>query len=86
MPGRVPDFGPLTKGPGPTSSSGSLAAPRVACRCSPAGFDRQHVVHIAIGDRTCRIPYLCCTLLACEVGLADTEGSYSSCTQVRFLG
>jgi hypothetical protein len=33
--------GPLTKGPGPTSSPGSLPAPRVACRCSPVGFDRQ---------------------------------------------
>jgi hypothetical protein len=42
MPGRVPDFRPLTEGPGPTSSPGSLPAPRVACRCSPAGFDRQH--------------------------------------------
>jgi hypothetical protein len=25
-------------------------------------------------------------LLACEVELADTEGNYSSCTRVRFLG
>jgi hypothetical protein len=39
-----------------------------------------NVVHTGIGDRTCPIPYLCCTLLACEVGLADTEGSYISCT------
>jgi hypothetical protein len=39
-----------------------------------------NVVHTGIGDRTCPIPYPCCTLLACEVGLADTEGSYSSCT------
>jgi hypothetical protein len=39
-----------------------------------------NVVHTGIGDRTCPIPYLCCILLACEVGLADTEGSYSSCT------
>jgi hypothetical protein len=31
--------GPLTEGPGPTSSPGSLPAPRVACHCSPAGFD-----------------------------------------------
>jgi hypothetical protein len=45
-----------------------------------------NVVHTGIGDRTCPIPYLCCTLLACEVGLADTEGSYSSCTRIRFLG
>jgi hypothetical protein len=37
------------------------------------------------GLRTCPIPYLCCTLLKCEVGLADTEGSYSSCTRIRFL-
>jgi hypothetical protein len=34
--------GSLTEGPGPTSSPGSLLAPRVACRCSPVGFDRQH--------------------------------------------
>jgi hypothetical protein len=33
--------GPLTEGPGPTSRPGSLLAPRVACRCPPAGFDRQ---------------------------------------------
>jgi hypothetical protein len=45
-----------------------------------------NVVHTGIRDRTCPIPYLCCTLLACEVGLADIEGSYSSCTQIRFLG
>jgi hypothetical protein len=37
-----------------------------------------NVVHTGIVDRTYSIPYLCCTLLACEVGLADTEGSYSS--------
>jgi hypothetical protein len=45
-----------------------------------------NVVHIGLEDRTCPIPYPCCTLLACEVGLADTEGNYSSCTQMRFLG
>jgi hypothetical protein len=45
-----------------------------------------NVVHTRIGDRTCSIPYLCRTLLACEVGLAGTEGNYSSCTRVRFLG
>jgi hypothetical protein len=44
-----------------------------------------NVVHTGIGDRTCPIPYLCCTLLACEVELVDTEGSYLSCTRVRFL-
>jgi hypothetical protein len=33
--------GLLTEGPGPTSRPGSLPAPRVACRCSPVGFDRQ---------------------------------------------
>jgi hypothetical protein len=33
--------GPLTEGPGPTSRPGSLPAPRIACRCSPVGFDRQ---------------------------------------------
>jgi hypothetical protein len=37
-----------------------------------------NVVHIGLGDRTCPIPYLCCTLLACEVELAGTEGNYSS--------
>jgi hypothetical protein len=47
--GRVPDPGPLTERPGPTSSPGSLPAPRVACRCSPAGFDRQQSVNI-IGE------------------------------------
>jgi hypothetical protein len=45
-----------------------------------------NVVHTGIRDSTYPIPYLCCTLLACEVGLADTERSYSSCTRVRFLG
>jgi hypothetical protein len=45
-----------------------------------------NVVHTGIGDRTCPIPYLCCTLLTCEVELDDTEGSYSSCTRARFLG
>jgi hypothetical protein len=45
-----------------------------------------NVVHTVLGDRTCPIPYLCCILLACKVELADTEGSYSSCTRVRFLG
>jgi hypothetical protein len=50
-------------------------------------WDFMHnIVHTGLGDRTCLIPYLYCTLLACEVGLADTEGSYSSCTRVRFLG
>jgi hypothetical protein len=43
-----------------------------------------NIVHTGIGDRTCPMPYLC-TLLACEVELDDTEGSYSSCTRVRFL-
>jgi hypothetical protein len=45
-----------------------------------------NIFHTGLGDRTCPIPYLCCTLLACEVGLADIEGNYSSCTRVRFLG
>jgi hypothetical protein len=45
-----------------------------------------NVVHTRIGDMTYPIPYLCCTLLACEVGLAGTEGNYSSCTRVQFLG
>jgi hypothetical protein len=35
-----------------------------------------NVVHKGLGDRTYPIPYLCCTLLACEVGLASTEGNY----------
>jgi hypothetical protein len=33
------------EGPGPTSSPGSLPAPRVACRYSPVGFDRQQREH-----------------------------------------
>jgi hypothetical protein len=41
--GHVPDLGPFTEGPGPTSSPESLQAPRVACHCSPVGFDRQHI-------------------------------------------
>jgi hypothetical protein len=45
-----------------------------------------NVIHTGIRDRTCPIPYLCCTLFACGVELDDIEGSYSSCTQVRFLG
>jgi hypothetical protein len=45
-----------------------------------------NVVHTGLGDRTCPIPYLCCTLLIYEVGLVGTEGNYSSCTRVRFLG
>jgi hypothetical protein len=49
MPGHVPDPGPLTKGPGPTSSPGSLPAPRVACHCSPVGFDRQHILAHPVG-------------------------------------
>jgi hypothetical protein len=44
-----------------------------------------NIVHTGIGDRTCPISYMCCTLLACEVELVDTEGSYSSCIRVRFL-
>jgi hypothetical protein len=39
-----------------------------------------NVFYTGLGDRTCPIPYLCCTLLACEVGLTGTEGNYSSCT------
>jgi hypothetical protein len=38
----------LTEGPGPASRPGSLPAPRVACRCSPVGFDRQHYRNIWI--------------------------------------
>jgi hypothetical protein len=34
-----------------------------------------NVVHTGLGDRTCPIPYICCALLTCEVGLADTEGN-----------
>jgi hypothetical protein len=44
-----------------------------------------NVVHTGIGDRTCPIPYLYCTLLACKVEPVDTEGNYSSCTRVGFL-
>jgi hypothetical protein len=68
--------------------------PKIATACrihavlsDPGVRDCVHnIVHTGIGDMTCPIPYLCCTLLACEVGLADTEGSYSSCTRVQFLG
>jgi hypothetical protein len=57
---------------------GSLSDPRLR--------DCVHnIVHTGIGDGTCPTPYLCCTLLACEVELVDTEGGYSSCTRVRFL-
>jgi hypothetical protein len=41
--------GPLTEGPGPTSRPGSLPAPRVACHCSPAGFDQQHILARPVG-------------------------------------
>jgi hypothetical protein len=41
--------GPLTEGPGPTSSPRSLPAPRVACHYSPAGFDRQHILAHPVG-------------------------------------
>jgi hypothetical protein len=46
----VPDLGPLTEGPGPTSSPGSLPAARVACHCSPMGFDRQHILARLVGQ------------------------------------
>jgi hypothetical protein len=49
MPGHVPDLGPLTEGLGPTSRPGSLPAPRVACRCSLVGFDRQHILACPVG-------------------------------------
>jgi hypothetical protein len=41
--------GPLTEGLGPTSRPGSLPAPRVAYRCSPVGFDRQHILARPVG-------------------------------------
>jgi hypothetical protein len=41
--------GPLTEGPGPTSRPGSLPAPRVAYRCSPVSFDRQHILARPVG-------------------------------------
>jgi hypothetical protein len=41
--------GPLTERPGPTSRPGILLAPRVACHCSPAGFDRQHILARPMG-------------------------------------
>jgi hypothetical protein len=64
-----------------------LSYEEIGSLSDPALRDCIHnVVHIGLGDRTCPIPCICCTLLACEVGLADTEGSYSSCTRVRFLG
>jgi hypothetical protein len=46
--------GPLTEGPGSTSSPGSLPAPRVACRCSPVGFDRQHTPSTSPSQGVCR--------------------------------
>jgi hypothetical protein len=48
--------GPLTEGPGPASRPGSLLAPRVACRCSPVGFDRQHLASNMIFRYS---PWLC---------------------------
>jgi hypothetical protein len=45
-----------------------------------------NVVHTGLGDMTCPIPYLCCTLLICKVGLVGTEGNYLSFTRVQFLG
>jgi hypothetical protein len=45
-----------------------------------------NIVQTGLGDKACLISYLCCTLLACEVGLVGTEGNYSSCIRVRFLG
>jgi hypothetical protein len=45
----VPDPGPLTEGPRPTSSPGSLLAPRVAYHYSPVGFDRQHILARQVG-------------------------------------
>jgi hypothetical protein len=48
-PGRVPDLGPLTEGPGPTNDLRSLPSPRVACRCSPVGFDQQHILACPVG-------------------------------------
>jgi hypothetical protein len=41
--------GPLTEGPGPTSHPGSLVAPRATCHCSPADFDRQHILARPVG-------------------------------------
>src|SRR4051812_16888333 len=53
QPGRVPEFcGPLPEGPGPTSSSGSLPALRVARRCSPVSFGRQHILARPVGPST----------------------------------
>ncbi|KAK1641990.1 hypothetical protein QYE76_059795 [Lolium multiflorum] len=42
---------PLPEGPGPTSS-GSLPALRVARRCSPVGFGRQHILARPVGHST----------------------------------
>jgi hypothetical protein len=41
--------GPLTEGPGPASRPESLPAPRVAYRCLPVGFDRQHILARPVG-------------------------------------
>ncbi|KAK1604960.1 hypothetical protein QYE76_028633 [Lolium multiflorum] len=46
----VPEHcGPLPEGPGPTSSPGSLPALRVARRCSPVCFARQHILARPVG-------------------------------------
>jgi hypothetical protein len=45
--------GPLTEGPGPTSRPGSLPAPRVACHCSPAGFDDNNSMVCGVHVWTC---------------------------------
>jgi hypothetical protein len=55
--------GPLTEGPGPTSSPGSLPAPRVACRCSPVGFDRQHQASLKMAPFEALYGRKCKTLL-----------------------
>src|SRR4051794_9386876 len=50
---RVPeDCGPLSEGPGPTSSPGSLPALRVARRCSLVGFGWQHILARPVGHTT----------------------------------
>src|ERR1041384_6200800 len=49
---RTGSCGPLSEGPGPTSSPGSLPALRVARLCSPVGFGRQHILARPVGHST----------------------------------
>ena len=51
--GRVPEHcGPLPEGPGLTAVLGSSRLYRVARRCSPVGFGRQHILARPVGHST----------------------------------